>query len=440
MIDRWPQPLNAKSKIHGPHAFGVQPALLRANCLPHESRNEHLKPSVALLTGGADRPYAYGLSTSLVSKGLTLDLVGSDDLDFPELRGQAQVNFFNVHGDLRPGASFSKKITRILVCYSGLVRYAASAKPQIFHILWNNRLLWIDRTLLLLYYRSLGKRIVLTAHNVNQARRDGNDTRLNRATLRIQYRLADHIFVHTEKMKHELIDDFGVPPARISVIPFGINNSVPDTGLTPAEAKRQLGVRDGKRVILFYGRIRPSKGLEYLTDAFRENLTRPDDYQLIIAGRPDKCEEYWAAIRKTIQADVQRGRIVVRAEIIPDDETEVYFKGADVLVLPYREIFQSGVIFLGYYFGLPVLAADVGSLKDDIVEGKTGFVFRAEDSVDLSRAIEKYFASDLYRELNSRRQEIRDYALERHSWDVISEMTIGVYRALQRGSGAAAVA
>jgi glycosyltransferase involved in cell wall biosynthesis len=151
---------------------------------------------------------------------------------------------------------------------------------------------------------------------------------------------------------------------------------------------------------------------------------------LIIAGRPDKCEEYWAAIRKTIQEDVQRGRIVLRAEIIPDDETEAYFKAADVLVLPYREIFQSGVIFLGYNFSLPVLAADVGSLKDDIVEGKTGFVFRPEDPVSLARTIEKYFASDIYRELNSRRQEIRDYALERHSWGLVAQMTMSVYGGL----------
>ena len=99
---------------------------------------------------------------------------------------------------------------------------------------------------------------------------------------------------------------------------------------------------------------------------------------------------------------MQRGRILLRAEFIPDDETEVYFKAADVLVLPYRHIYQSGVLFLGYSFGLPVLAADVGSLKDEIVEGKTGFVFRPEDPVDLARTIERYFASDLYAELNSR--------------------------------------
>ena len=99
-------------------------------------------------------------------------------------------------------------------------------------------------------------------------------------------------------------------------------------------------------------------------------------------------------------------------------------------MLPYRYIYQSGVLFLAHSFGLPVLAADVGSLKDDIIEGRTGFVFRPEDSVDLARAIERYFASDLYRELSSRRQHIRDYATERHSWDLVSEITTNVYARL----------
>jgi len=129
---------------------------------------------------------------------------------------------------------------------------------------------------------------------------------------------------------------------------------------------------------------------------------------------------------------VQKERVLLRDEFIPDEETEVYFKAADALVLPYRDIYQSGVLFLGHSFGLPVLATDVGSLKDEIVEGKTGFVFRPEDPVDLARAIERYFASDLYANLNSNRQEIRDYATERHSWDVVGQITMTVYAALLR--------
>jgi glycosyltransferase involved in cell wall biosynthesis len=71
-------------------------------------------------------------------------------------------------------------------------------------------------------------------------------------------------------------------------------------------------------------------------------------------------------------------------------------------------------------------------LRDEIIEGKTGFVFTPEDAADLARAIERYFASDLHVYLSSRRQEIRDYVTERHSWDVVSQITTSVYAALLR--------
>ena len=120
-------------------------------------------------------------------------------------------------------------------------------------------------------------------------------------------------------------------------------------------------------------------------------------------------------------------RALLRVDYIPDKETEIYFKAADVLVLPYRHVYQSGVLFLGYSFGLPALASDVGSLREEVLEGKTGFVFRPKDPAGLAKAIERYFSSDLYRDLNSRRQEIRDYAVARHSWDVVSQTTMNVY-------------
>jgi len=385
--------------------------------------------AVALLTGGSDRPYVFGLATTLMSKGISLDLIGSDELDFPEFHGKPAVNFLNLRGDQRPDASLRRKVLRVSMYYANLTRYAATAKPRIFHILWNNRFELFDRTLLMLYYKLLRKKVVLTAHNVNAGKRDSKDTRLNRLTLRIQYRLADHTFVHTEKMKRELIEEFAVKESGVAVIPFGINNSVPNTRLTPAEARQRLGIREGDRTILFFGRITPYKGLEYLTAAFREIQARLD-CRLIIAGKVDRCEAYWTAIRETIREDVERERILDRADFIPDDEAEVYFKAADVLVLPYRDIYQSGVLFLAHSFGLPVLAADVGSLKDEIVEGKTGFVFRPEDPVDLARTIERYFASDLFADLNSRRREIRDYATERHSWEVVGKVTQDVYARL----------
>jgi D-inositol-3-phosphate glycosyltransferase len=382
---------------------------------------------VALLTGGGDRPYAFGLATALMSKRVALDLIGSDDLDSPEFHGEPDVQFLNLRGSQRTDVSFTRKLFRVSGYYAKLIRYAATARPKIFHILWNNKFEILDRTLLMLYYRFLGKKIILTVHNVNAARRDSRDTRLNRLTLRIQYQLADHVFVHTEKMRLELVEEFAVESGMVTVIPFGINNAVPNTRLTRSDAKRKLGIQKGEKTILFFGNIAPYKGLEYLVAAFRRIPAQRNNYRLIIAGRPKDCEKYWTAILGDIQGEIKSGRILLRPDFIPDNETEVYFKAADVTVLPYRHIYQSGVLFLAHSFGLPVIAADVGSLKDEIVEGKTGFVFTPEDEFDLAKTIERYFASDLYADLDNRSQEIRDYATERHSWDVVGEVTQDVY-------------
>src|ERR1019366_2846726 len=275
--------------------------------------------AVALLTGGSDKPYVFGLTKALTSKGAGLDLIGSDELDIPEFRSNPGVNHLNLRGSQREDVSTLRKIFRISMYYAKLIQYAAKAKPKIFHILWNNKFELFDRTLLMLYYRLLGKRIVFTVHNVNAGRRDSKDTRLNRLTLRIQYRLANHIFVHTEKMRLELIEEFCVQRARVTVIPFGINNAVPNTSLTPGDARQRLGIRHGEKTILFFGNITPYKGLEYIVAAFQQIKARHEDYRLIIDGRPDKCERYWTPIREEIREDVQGERVLLRAEFIPDD-------------------------------------------------------------------------------------------------------------------------
>jgi D-inositol-3-phosphate glycosyltransferase len=388
--------------------------------------------SVTLLTGGGDRPYVYGLATELLSKHAIVDLIGSDHVDYPEFHANPRMNFLNLRGDQSPNASLVSKITRVVKYYARLIRYSVTAKPKIFHILWNNKFELFDRTLLMIFYKLLGKEIVLTVHNVNAGRRDSKDTLVNRLTLRIQYRLADHIFVHTKKMKSELMEEFGVQQARVTAIPFGINNSVPNTSLTSSEARQKLGIRPDEKTILFFGNINPYKGLEYIVAAFQQLVSRHADYRLFIVGRPNNCESYWASVREASRVEAEKGRITIRADYVPDEETELYFKAADVFVLPYRHIYQSGVLFLGYSFGLPVIAADVGALKDEIVEGKTGFVFKPEDPVDLAAAIERYFSSDLFANLSGRRHGIRNFALEQHSWDEVGRLTMKVYSNLRK--------
>jgi glycosyltransferase involved in cell wall biosynthesis len=382
---------------------------------------------ISLLTAGRDRPYALGLAAALAAAGKNFDFIGSDEMDSPELHASPQIRYLNLRGDQSVDAGALKKVFRVLVYYFRLMGYALTAKPKIFHILWNNKFEWFDRTVLMVYYKLLGKKIAFTVHNVNVRKRDGGDSWFNRATLRFQYRRCDHIFLHTEKMKAELVADFGIPESRASVIPFGINSTVPNTGLTPVPARQRLGLNASEKVLLFFGNIAPYKGVEFLVDAFITVAQRGDHYRLIIAGRPKGSEDYWAGLLAKINASPVRDKILLRIEYVPDADTEIYFKAADILILPYTHIFQSGVLFLGYNFGLPAIAADVGSLKDDIVEGRTGFVFPPSDTAGLARAIENYFGGELYADLKNRRQDIRDFAEDRYSWSKVARITTGVY-------------
>ena len=392
------------------------------------SRNEI---KIGLFTGCRDKPYAFGFVTALLSKGLCLEVIGSDEIDSPDLRANPQLSFLNLGGWQRHNAGSLKNVLTVLSYYAWLFPYSAVSKPKIFHILWNYKLEYFDRTLLMVYYKLLGKKIVLTAHNVNAGKRDSTDSWLNRLTLRIQYRFADHIFVHTEKMKTELLDEFRVRETAVTVIPFGINNSVPNTSITSQEAKQRLGINKGEKAILFFGNIGPYKGLEILVRAFQLISAKDGAYRLIIAGKPrGGCEKYLAEISQAINDDHSRTRIIQRIEYVPDEETELYFKAADLLVLPYTHVFQSGVFFLGCSFGLPIVATDVGSLREDIIEGKTGFLCRPRDPFHLAQTMESYFQSDLYEHLEHSRQEIREYAYARHSWNAVGEMTRSVYERL----------
>jgi glycosyltransferase involved in cell wall biosynthesis len=345
----------------------------------------------------------------------------------PEVVTNPQVNFLNLRGDQRPDVSPIAKARRVLTYYVKLISYAATAQPKLFHLLWNNKFELFDRTLLMLYYRMLGKKITLTVHNVNAGKRDLNDSFLNRLSLRIQYNLCHHIFVHTEGMKRELLADFDISEEKVSVIPFGINDTVPNTSLSRVEAKQQLGVDRSDKTILFFGNIAPYKGLEYLVEAFNGLLKRDRSYRLLIVGSPKRSADYWKEVRRTIDCSRLEDRVLAKIEYVPDETTELYFKAADVLVLPYTHIFQSGVLFLGYSFGLPAVASDVGDLKEEIIEGETGFVFKPRDSSDLARKIDSYFKSELFRNLDTRRAQIKAYANEQYSWSKVAVITTAVY-------------
>jgi D-inositol-3-phosphate glycosyltransferase len=383
---------------------------------------------VTLFTGGIDRHYACALGKAIASSGIALDVVSSPEMGSCEMRNLDNVRFLALYATQRQNQNLFRKLGSRIAVYVRIICYAASSSPQIFHILWNYKFPYFDRTLLLLYYKLLGKKLVFTAHNVNAAERDGVDSLLNRLTLRIQYRLVDHLFVHTKDMKDQLVRKFGISQGKVTVIPFGVGDMVPQSSLTPAEAKRKLGLGKSDRVILFFGRITPYKGIDLLADAFGRIAPHDRSYKLIIAGQPIReSARHWEEVRRKIESSPMREQVVQEIRYIADHEMETYFKAADVLVLPYRQIFQSGVLFMSHNFGLPVIATDVGTLRDDILEGANGYVCRPDDPDDLARSLEGYFSSELFRNLDERRGDIQNSVRLSHSWEFVAKTTGDIY-------------
>lgn len=386
--------------------------------------------TIALLTGGSDKPYALGLASALAARGVGIDFIGSDELNCPDVHAIPGLRFLNLRGDQRDEATFQVKAGRIVMYYARLLSYVAGARAPILHILWNNRFELFDRTLLMAYYRLVGKRVVLTAHNVNIAARDGRDRWLNRWSLRIQYRLCHHIFVHTTAMKAQLVAEFAVPADRVTVIPFGINDTIPRTGMTRAAARQQLGIGSSDHTLLFFGQIAPYKGLEFLVQAVAILARNGEHVRLIIAGKVKRgSEDYWRNVQRSI-AQLGISELVNQTvQFIPDDQVEPYLLASDAVVIPYVDIFQSGVPFLAFSFGLPVIATDVGSLREDVTS-ETGMLCKPRDAGDLARVITEFYKSGLRRNPDRVAIRIREIAAATHSWQTVGERTKAIYESL----------
>lgn len=212
----------------------------------------------------------------------------------------------------------------------------------------------------------------------------------------------------------------------------GLNVRVPSTGLTQSEARERLKIDASSHVVLFFGKIDRYKGVNIAVDAFHQFAEKDSSALFLAAGEPKRGKTYMEELTQKAGSLLRSGKIRFDYRSIPADEVEVYCKAADCMVLPYRSIFQSGVLFLAYRFGLPVLAADVGNFREDIVEGETGYVCRPNDAGDLAEKMELFFASALYAGGETVRRKIREYTENKYSRDHIARDTRTLYERLMR--------
>ena len=335
---------------------------------------------ISILNAGQQTDYLYGIVSGLSAiQSLEIEVVDSDS-SVGVVDAFPRTTLFNLRGDNLSPQSLFAKAWYIDKYYLRLIWYTAHTRSEIFHIQWENSISLIDRTVLILYYKMFDKKLVHTAHNIYKDDRDGRATFLSWISLKIMYHLMDCIIVHTQKMKEELCSLFNLSPEKVVVIPHGINNRIPRRGLSQKEAREKLGIESTAHAILFFGQIDEYKGVEKLIDAASLLVRENPEIVLIIAGKPKRELKYAEKLKSQAANNLPGKNVLFRLQFIPVDEVETYFAAADCLVLPYKKIFQSGVIFLAYRFGLPIIATDVGSFHEDVIDGVTGFICKPDDS------------------------------------------------------------
>lgn len=152
-------------------------------------------------------------------------------------------------------------------------------------------------------------------------------------------------------------------------------------------ALRTLGLETNQKYLLFFGFIRDYKGLDILLEALRK---LDPSYHVLVAGEAygsfDKYAEF-------IHDNKLGKRVHVFNTYISDEEVKTYFSAADVCMLPYKSATQSGITAISHHFELPIIATDVGGLKESIVDGETGLVVNNPNSTELAVAVNRFFDS-----------------------------------------------
>ena len=178
------------------------------------------------------------------------------------------------------------------------------------------------------------------------------------------------------------------------------------------EARKRLGLPENAVIALFFGYIRPYKGLDELIAAFPAMAALDPKLHLVIAG---ECYEDEQRYKDLVKASPVADRIHYFSDYIPNDAVAHHFCAADVLVLPYRTATQSGIVQIAYHFERPCIVTDVGGLSEVVIHGRTGYVVPPDDREGLVHGMELFL-----RERKDMTPAIREER-RKYSWSAYAE-------------------
>lgn len=371
--------------------------------------------------------YAYNLSRALAERGHEVTLLTTTGY---ELEGEGLPANVRL---VRLIARFTPRITSWPKALQSLVRkietifdacavalFARRLRPDILHFHCTNPASLVYHLL----FRLLRIPLVATAHVVTPH----EEIPWQGAVYRCIHRSAQLVIAHSEFDRQRLLEEFAVDSERTVVIPHGeygfFERAVAGGSTAPEReaARRSFGLEPHHEVALFFGYIREYKGLDLLFEAWPTVVAERPKARLLVAGDPVRLN---SARREELEAWATRLGAVHRFAYIPFSDVARYFAAADLLVMPYRHISQSGVLYLALSLGVPVVATRVGALPEVLRDGTSALLVPPESPADLALGLIQALGDA---NLRGRLADGGRQVAEEHSWPAIAARTESAFK------------
>lgn len=264
-----------------------------------------------------------------------------------------------------------------------------------------------------------GLKIVATIHDVESfhKKRDKADAALFLSSL-------DGVIVHNEISREEVSRLVNERPVALTVIPHGNYIGYIGDPMSREEARKNLGLPRKGSVFLFFGQIKKVKGLEVALKALNMVIKKSPETVLLIAGKMWKDDA--TIYQEMIQGYGLTNNVAWHDGYVPQERVDWYYYASDAVVLPYRRIYQSGVLLMAMSYGLPVIASDLPGMREVITHDDNGYLFATGDHAALAERI-----AHLIQEPQTARmigERGREYVLTHHDWSIIGDKTVEFYR------------
>ena len=225
---------------------------------------------------------------------------------------------------------------------------------------------------------------------------------------------TDRVVILSEALREQM-EDRGIPADRIDVIPHGEFSYYSDG---PGADVRENMTDERLHTLLFFGRIVEYKGLDVLAEAFGILQETVPDARLLVVGSGD--------IRPYAAAFAAMPNVTIESRFVADSEVKWFFSRAGILVVPYVEASQSGVIAIAFPLGMPVVATDVGGIREQVEDGVSGFLVPPRDSAALAeKCAELMLEPEIYAHLSAGAKMTAETKM---SWDHIADLTLACFQ------------